>query len=208
MGQVVQLGQSTGATAGRVASAGLLTAAGYDPEPISASVMAAIGLALKFFKFGYDPKKLNDTALTESLIIGFNRAWEQITGEQLPSACEPGQCGKQRQAIFTRSQWPNVPFPGGKPGLDIGQYRAGFEQAIAEGRAKLQRQESVADYEANANYVRTLLQQVQERQAQEQAANPLASLLPGLDISALTGGGVGGLLPWALGGLLVYKLIL
>lgn len=175
----------------------------FSPEPISMAILAGIQLLLHFFKFGYDPKKLNDTALTEALIINFNKVWEQITDEHLPYACDPGQCGKQHQAIFTRSQWPNVPFPGGKPGLDIGQYRAAFDQAIQEGRAKLQRPQSVADYDANANYVQTLLRQVAERQAQEAAAaNPLAALLPSAD------GGLLSLWPWAVGGLLIYKLIL
>lgn len=182
-------------------SSGLLTAAGFDPEPISKAILAAVGTLLSFFKFGYDPKKLNDTALTEALIIAFNQSWEQITGEHLPYNCTPGKCGSQHVAIFTRSQWPNVPYPGGVPGVDLDTYISGFAQAIAEGRTKLLRTQSLADYDANSNYVMTLLNQVKQRAAENVAANPLNAIT-----SAFSSGNVGGLLPWLLGGAGVYLL--
>ena len=205
MGRLVQqrqLGVTTPQVTGTVSS-GLLTAAEFDPEPISKAILAAVGALLSFFKFGYDPKKLNDTALTEALIIGFNQAWEQLTGENLPYNCQPGQCGSQHVAIFTRSQWPNVPMPGGFPGADLNSYISGFSQAIAQGRSRLQRPESVADYDANSNYVMTLLNQVQQQQAQDAAASPMSALA-----SLTSGAGIGKLLPWLLAGFAVYEFVL
>lgn len=203
MGQLAYqsgLGATTPQVTGGI-SASLLTAATIDPEPISKAILAAVGALLSFFKFGYDPKKLNDTALTEALIIGFNQSWEALTGEHLPYNCTPGKCGDQHVAIFTRSQWPNIPYPGGVPGVDLDSYLSAFQQAIAEGRSKLLRSQSLADYDANANYILTLLNQVKQRQGEEAAAaNPITALLPSGSISSL--------LPWLIGGFAVYKLIL
>jgi len=204
MGRTLYIGATTPQVKSAFSS-GLMTAAELDPEPFSKAALAAVAVLLSFFKFGYDPKKLNDTALTEALIIGFNQAWEQITGEHLPYNCTPGQCGKQHVAIFTRSQWPNVPNPGGIPGVDFNGIIAAFSQAIEQGRAQLQRPQSAADYEANANYVMTLLQQAQQRAADDAAAASPVSALTDLFSGS---GGAGKLLPWVLGGLAVYQFVL
>jgi hypothetical protein len=206
--QNIRLGQTTGKTATSVAAGGLLTAANLAPEPMTkAFLYAAAGVASvisQLFKFGYDPKKLNDTAVTEAFRIAFNKAWEELTGERLPYSCDPGQCGKQKQAIFAGSAWPNVPYPAGKPGTDPAVLAAAIEQMAAEGRAALQRPESVAGYEGNLSYARALVQKVQQHRAEQSALERAAGYLPRTEAGAVD---FGALLPWAAGGLVLYKLL-
>jgi hypothetical protein len=203
------LGQNVAKSVSSVIGGGLLTAANLSPEPVSkAFLYVAAGLASvvsQLFKFGYDPKKLNDTAITEAFRISFNQVWEQLTGERLPYACDPGQCGKQGQAIFTGSAWPAVPYPSGRPGTDPTLVLSAIDTAAAEGRSKLVRPESRSGFDGNVAYARSIVEQVAARRAEEMR-NPLTAA--GAAISSAVGGAdLMSLLPWALGGFLVYKVI-
>jgi hypothetical protein len=188
-----------------IVSAGLFKAAAIDPEPISKAILAVAALFTQLFGFGYDPKKLNDTAITEAVKQGLNVLWYNLTGEALNGVhrtAEPGQYGAQHIALFTGSQYPNVPYPAGPAdGSLIQQVIAQAQDIIAQGRSKLVRRESSAGYEFNANYMLGLMQQVADARARE-PVNPLAELLPG------GGKGIMSFLPWLIGGYAVYEWVL
>ena len=177
--------------------------------PIVAAVAAiatAAALLIKFFKGrGYDPNKLQDTAITEAFRIGANGLWNDLTGDNLPVNCTPGQCGAQNVAIFTASRFPDVPYPAGRSGTDIEQYVAALQAAIADARSKLVRPESVAGFDQNANYFLTLLAQVRQLRAQQ---GPVSSITQGLEDLVAGKGSIVSLLPWAIGAYAVYRWVL
>jgi len=170
--------------------------------PIILAVAAVLPLLTKYLNFGYNPRKLNDTAITEAVKGSLNVLWYNLTGEALNGVhrtAEPGQYGAQHIALFTGSQYPNVPYPAGPAdaGL-IQQVIAQAQQIIAQGRSNLVRQESYQGYDFNANYMLGLMQQVADARARE---NPLAEFIP-------SGAGIMSWLPWLIGGYAVYKLVL
>lgn len=204
MGQLAKIGM--GIETPQVTSAvsqGLFTAAAADPEPISKAILAVAAMFTKLFGFGYNPRKLNDTAVTEAVKQGLNVLWYNLTGEALNGVhrtAEPGQYGAQHIALFTGSQYPNVPYPAGPAdaGL-IQQVIQQAEQVVAQGRSNLVRQESFSAYDLNANYMLELMRQVADARAQQPAQ--LADLLP-------SGKGIMSWLRWLIGGYAVYKFVL
>ena len=206
MGQLVNTGFGMGLapqTKSLISSA-LFKAAAADPEPISKVILTIAALFTKLFGFGYNPQKLNDTAITEAVKQGLNVLWYNLTGEALngvKQTAEPGQYGKQHVALFTPSAYPNVPYPAGPADLSlINQVIDQANQIIAQGRSNLIRQESFEGYDLNANYMLRLMEQVGEARAQE---GPLDSLLtPGAASSVMS------LLPWLIGGYALYEFVL
>lgn len=181
----------------------LTTAAELDTEPFSKAALSLAALFTKVFGFGYDPKKLNDTAVTEAIQIALHQIWFNLTGEDLGGVnptCVPGKCGDQHIDIFhVQSQYPNV--PGGAAGRqDASQVMQYARQLIAEGKQQLVRPESSYYYDMNTNYMLQLFQQVVDAQT-------VAAASPAGLISSITGG-AGGILPWLLGGLAVYQFVL
>ena len=189
-----------------IVSAGLFKAAAIDPEPISKAILAVAALFTQLFGFGYDPKKLNDTAITEAVKQGLNVLWYNLTGEALNGVrqtAEPGQYGKQGIALFTGSQYPNVPYPAGPADVNlVYQVIAQAEQIIAQGRGSLVRRESNEGYDFNANYMLNLMSQVAQQRAEQ---GPLSTFLPG---GAEATEGLWKWLPWMVGGYAIYKLVL
>ena len=186
-------------------SSSLMTAAAADPEPFSKVGLTIAALFTKIFGFGYDPKKLNDTAVTESVQIGLHSLWNDLTGDNLPVNCTPGQCGKQHVAIFEGSNYPAVPYPAGRPGMDVNQVIAATQQLIAQGRQQLVRPESVSAYEFNTQYMLGLFNQVAQAQAMQ---NPLSSAYAQGQALVAGQSGITALLPWFLGGYAIYRFVL
>ncbi len=205
LGQVPTGRAVTSATAGA-----LMTAAPFTgpAAPFVAGIAGALGFFSTLFGFGHDPSKLNDTAVTEAFRIGMNAMWNDLTGDSLPTACDPGQCGNQRVAIFEQSPYPNVPYPAGRPGIDPIQFIAALERAHQEALSKLQRSESAAGLDQNYRYMGGLLRRVlseRARQAPLQTAiSTVSSVIPrtpegGIDFLKLA--------PWAGAGYLLYKFV-
>ena len=202
MGQLVDTGYGVrqSRTLGFTPVIAAAAAASGPAAPLVLAASALVSLApllIKMFK-KYDPDKLNDTGITEAFRIGANGLWNELTGDNLPVNCDPGQCGKQHVAIFTASRWPDVPYPAGRPGANIDQYIAAVANTIADARSRLIRPQSAAGFQENADYFMTLLHQVKERQAQEA---PLATAFA-------APGGLMSLLPWLIGGYAVYEFVL
>ena len=188
---------------------GLMTAAAVDPEPISKAILGIVAAITSLFSFGYNPQKLNDTAVTENVQIALHKIWYQLTGEDLGMNCTPGQCGAQHVAIFTTSQYPNVPDgPSGNPAADINVVIQSAQQIIGQGRGALVRSQSVADYDANTNYMLGLFNDV----ASARAADPLYQAGAGGVVTDVQNafaqlGAGGSLLPWlAIGGAILWAL--
>jgi len=210
MGYRTQLGLEYTPQIQSSVSTSLFTAAAMDPEPFSKAALTAAAFFSKLFSFGYDPRKLNDTAVTEAFRIGMNGLWNDLTGDRLPTACEPGQCGEQRIAIFTRSSYPNVPYPAGRPGADAAQYLAALDAAYRDAFSKLVRQESIAGLDENYQYIGGLLRQVAAEQARQSSILPAGILPAGIaDVFTTAGGGVdwGVVLPLIGGAALVYAAV-
>lgn len=209
MGRHLGLTANTGKTAGSAVATGLLTAAAVDPEPISKTILAAVGglasLFTSLFGFGYDANKLNDTAVTEGVQVALHQMWFNLTGEDLGGVnptCTPGQCGSQHVNIFgVSTNYPNVPSgPAGYSQYDVNQIISAAQSLIAQGRSKLIRPQSDSGYDANSSYMMGLFNQVAQART---AANPISTLF-----SSVSGSGIGTLLPWLLGGLAVYQFVL
>mgnify|MGYP001612855128 FL=1 len=185
-------------------SSSLMTAAELDPEPISKAVLAVAALFTKFFGFGYNPRKLADTAITEAVKGSLNSLWYNLTGEALDGVnrqAEPGQYGKQHIALFAGSAYPNVPYPAGHPAADLNQIRQTADQIIAQGRSNLVRKESFEGYDNNANYMLALMEQVARTRAQESAVEIR-------DSGIVSSKGVMSWLPWLIGGYALYEFVL
>jgi hypothetical protein len=185
-------------------SSALFTAAELDPEPISKAVLAVAALFSKFFGFGYNPRKLADTAITEAVKGSLNILWYNLTGEALDGVnrqAEPGQYGKERIALFAGSAYPNVPYPAGHPAADLNQIRSTAEQIIAQGRSNLVRRESFEGYDNNASYMLGLMDQVASARAQQRSESPLTTAFGAPS-------GVMSWLPWLIGGYALYEFVL
>ena len=187
-------------------SSSLWTAAAADPEPFSKAALAIAALFTQLFGFGYNPRKLNDTAITEAVKQALNALWYQLSGEALngvSQTAEPGRYGAERIALFTASAYPDVPYPAGRtdPAVIIQQ----AQQIIAQGRSNLVRQESFSGYDDNANYMLGLFSQVAQAQAEQ---NPLSALYAGGQAFAAGQGGIAAILPWLIGGYAVYRWVL
>lgn len=179
------------------------------PLVIAASFLPSIA---KLFKFGYDPQKLGDTAITEGAQVAMNQAWYSLTGEALNGVnrtAQPGSYGDAGIAIFSPSAYPNVPKgPTGDPSVDVDGLIATVQQGLAQARSRLIRPESAAGFDANAKRILGLMQRVKEARAQlgpiERARAAAEGVIPRTPEGALD---VRKLLPWALGGLLLYKFV-
>lgn len=186
------------------AAAGLWTIAAADPEPISKAILTVAAMFTQLFGFGYNPRKLADTAITEAVKQGLNVLWYNLTGEALDGVnrtAEPGQYGAQHIALFTPSAYPKVPYPAGPP--DVNQIRQVADQArqiIAQGRSNLVRQESFAGYDANADYMLGLMEQVAAAREQQNSQGNVFSSVAAMDWKSL--------LPWVIGGYAVYEFVL
>ena len=225
-----RLGQSTAQTADSEVGGGLMKLAltGMGITPIIAAAPAAGPLAplviaasllpavlpsiSKLFKFGYDPQKLEDTAITEGAQVAMNRAWHALTGEALDGVnrtAQPGQYGDAGIAIFSPSAYPNVPKgPAGDPSVDVTGLIATVQQGLAQARSRLARPESSAGFDANAKRMLGLMQRVKEARAAlgpfERARAAAEGAIPrtpagGIDVPKI--------LPWALGAFVAYKFI-
>ena len=176
------------------------------PFVAAAAIIASVVPAfIKLLNFGYNPRKLNDTAITEAVKQALNVFWYNLTGEALNGVnrtAEPGRYGAERIALFTPSAYPNVPYPAGPAEVSqIRQVIAEAQQIIAQGRSNLIRRESFAGYDLNANYMLGLMEQVAAARTQQSPLGPLTTAL-GVPSSW------GAFLPWLLGGFAVYKWVL
>lgn len=203
MGTRANLGQTAANAAGSAAgTAAIKLAPATGPAaPFVAAAGAVVSLFSKILNFGYNPQKLNDTAITEAVKQALNQLWYQLTGEAINGVhrtAEPGQYGKAGIALFRESRYPDVPYPAGAPGADPAQIIGQAQQIISQARSNLLRKESAAGYDFNANYMLELMNQVAERRAEE---NPLSRIIPG-------GSKLPGWLPWAAAGYAVYKWVL
>ena len=204
MGQMIStgMGQYTPQIK-QVVSSSLSTAAAMDPEPFSKAALAVAALFTRILNFGYNPRKLNDTAITEAVKQALNQLWYQLTGEAINGVhrtTEPGQYGKAGIALFAESAYPDVPYPAGR--VDPAEIIAQVQQIIAQGRSNLLRSESAAGYDFNANYMLNLMSQVAQQRAEQ---GPLSTFLPG---GAEATEGLWKWLPWMVGGYAIYKLVL
>ena len=179
----------------------------------AAPIVAAVGaiaslvpLFAKLLNFGYNPRKLNDTAITEAVKQALNALWYQLSGEALNGVsrtAEPGRYGAEGIALFTASAYPDVPYPAGR--TDPSGIMQQAQQIIAQGRSNLVRQESFQGYDANANAMLGLFSQVAQAQAEQ---NPLSALYAQGQALAAGQGGIAALLPWLIGGYAVYRWVL
>lgn len=188
---------------GMLATAGTQRGLGVEPVTITLAVLAVVNLFSKLLNFGYNPQKLNDTAITEAVKQAMNVLWYNLTGEALNGVHQtatPGQYGAEHIALFSESRYPDVPYPAGRPDIDPAEIIAATEQVIAQGRANLVRSESFAGYDFNAQYMVNLMNQVAQRRAQEQPFGELLSFGDSSNWAAM--------LPWLLGGWLAYKVVL
>ena len=176
--------------------------------PIVLAVAAVLPLFSKLLNFGYNPRKLADTAITEAVKQSLNILWYNLTGEAINGVhqqAEPGQYGEASIALFAGSNYPNVPYPAGAPGRDARAVIQEAQQIIAQGRANLVRQESYEGYDFNAQYMLGLMEQVAQRQAE---ASPLASFTSLFDTSFGEGVNWKALLALAGGGYALYEFVL
>ena len=210
------LGQvPAGKRAGSIVSTGLLTAAAVDPEPISKAILGIAGgvasLFTKLFGFGYNPRKLADTAITEAMQVTMNQVWYALTGEALNGVthtADPGQYGKMHFPLFTASQYPSVPKgPLGDMSLDVDSIIQQITDLAVQQRAQLKRPESYTDFDANVNGRLALLNQVKQDRTQAAAQAPNASAVIADIKSAVTGMNWEKVLPIAIGGLLIYSFV-
>ena len=179
----------------------------------AAPIVAAVGVIAslvpvftKLLNFGYNPRKRNDTAITEAGKPARNQLWYQLTGEAINGVhrtAEPGQYGEAGIALFAGSAYPDVPYPAGR--TDPADIIAQAQQIIAQGRSNLVRQESFSGYDANADYMLGLFSQVAQAQAEQ---NPLSALYAGGQALAAGQGGIAAILPWLIGGYAVYRWVL
>lgn len=209
-----RLGQSTAQTAGSIVGGGLIQAAPFTgpAAPFVAATGAIVGFLSNMFKFGYDPQKLGDTALTEDAQAKMNQAWHALTGEALNGvnrSAEAGKYGDAGIAIFSPSAYPNVPKgPAGDPAIDVDLLVTNMRAYLAKVRAGLKRPESAAGFDANAKRMLGLMQRVKEARA---ALGPIAAAraaaegaIPRTPTGELD---VKSILPWALGAFAAYKFI-
>ena len=177
------------------------------PFVVAAGLIASlVPVFAKLLNFGYNPRKLNDTAITEAVKQALNQLWYQLTGEAINGVqrtADPGQYGKAGIALFAGSAYPDVPYPAGR--TDPAGIIAQAQQIIAQGRSNLVRQESFQGYDANANAMLGLFSQVAQAQA---AQNPLSALYAQGQALAAGQGGIAAILPWLIGGYAVYKWVL
>lgn len=208
------LGQSTAQTAGSVVGGGLIQAAPFTgpAAPFVAGAGAIVGFLSNMFKFGYDPQKLGDTALTEDAQAKMNQAWHALTGEALNGVtrtAEPGKYGDAGIAIFSPSAYPNVPKgPAGDPAIPVDLLVTNMRAYLDKARSGLQRPESAAGFDANAKRMLGLMQRVKEARA---ALGPIAAAraaaegtIPRTPTGELD---VAKILPWALGAFAAYTFI-
>jgi len=197
----------------QVVSRSLSTAAGSDPDPtgISQGLLAVSGLIASLFSFGYNPQKLNDTQITEAVQIALHQLWCQLTGEDLGGGqcggctCTPGKCGGVC-AIFTTSAYPNVPYGAeGNTNVDVTQTILQAQQIIQQGQSKLQRPESLSDYQANVNYMMSLFNQVLNARATSD--NPITAIETAVSTGSFSSINWSGILPWLIGGYAVLQLV-
>jgi len=191
-------------------SSALETAAAVDPEPFSKAILAITGFVASFF--GSDPRKVPDTQVTEATQIALNNLWFQISGEQLPSNCVPGQCGAQHVAIFQNSAYPNVPYgPLGNPAADIDVAINTAEQIINGAMARLQRPQSRNNPEFTANDILALLEKVKAARQDAQTHAVSAPSAGGQSLApagaAVASGGIPGWLVILALGFAAYKIL-
>lgn len=196
-------------TAGSITAASAIAAgaAAGSVVPVVGTIVGAIGgLIAMLLHAGYNPNKLNDTAVTEGVQIALHQLWYQLTGEDLGMNCTPGKCGDQHVAIFTTSQYPDVPQGAdGNPGADPAAFLAAAQRVIADGRAKLIRPESFSDYDNNTNYMLGLFNSVLNARQQD---NPVGAGGLITDVqNAMSQLGSGSAWPWLLlGGAVLWAL--
>lgn len=203
MGRMVRAGVGYTPQQGvQTAGSGLMTAAPFTgpAAPFVAAAGALVSLFGKLFSFGYNPRKLNDTQITEAVQLSLHNLWYPLTGEDLggvQNPCEPGKCGGHT-AIFTTSAYPNIPKgAAGDPNVDVNQLLQGAQSVIAQGRNALIRKESFADYDANTGYLMGLFQQVAQARAQTGRVADVLSIPQ--DWTKI--------LLWGIGGLAVYSIL-
>lgn len=209
---VHRLGQSTAQTAGSIVGGGIMQAAPFTgpAAPFVAATGALVGLISNIFKFGYDPQKLGDTALTEDVQAKMNQAWHVLTGEALNGVnrtAEAGKYGDAGIAIFSPSAYPDVPKgPAGDRSIDVDLVMTNMRAYANKARSGLQRSESIAGFDANLNRMLGLMGRVKTARAQAGAIETARQIAEGVIPRTPSGGiDVPKILPWAIGGLVAYS---
>lgn len=194
MGYYLGLGQSK---AQSLVSSGLLQAAPFTGP--AAPFVAAAGIVGKVFGFGPSPWNVPDTIVTEQVQIEANKIWNVISGENLPTQCDPGRCGKQKVFIFAASAYPNIPFgPRGNPAIDVDEAISAVQNLMAQGLAQLHRKESKKN-PVFTNGASGLVARLEEMKRARLEATTRGS-------ETATTTTPGSLLPWALVGGAIYLL--
>lgn len=207
-------GLAVGATTlGLIASGAM---AGSVLPVIGTVIGAAFGLVMALIHHGYDPQKLNDTAVTEALELEMHQLWYLLTGEDLGGGggsqcnCSPGRCGAQHCAIFgIPTQYPNVPDgPSGNPDIDVNVAIAQVQRLSEEGMQHLVRPESMADYQNNVGYMMGLFRSVAAARAVDPAYTSALDVGPGAiaDVTRIFSG-LPSWLPWAAIAAAVYAIL-
>jgi len=201
------LGQHRGGTARRAADTAAIIAAEAVGGPAAGALVALVQSAgiptgiLDFF--GPDPRNVPDTQLTEAMEIVLNQLWFKVSGEQLPTSCDPGRCGAQRVAIFQPSAYPNVPNGStGDPNVDIDQAIAQANALISDSRQRLLRPASRSNPAFTQNPILLLLNRVRDARL-----NPATAATAVLPASSAAVAALPTWLWWVGGGLLAWKLL-
>jgi hypothetical protein len=210
-GSIVGTSLSTAGTvtAGSAIAAG---AAAGSVVPIVGTIIGAVGgLIASLMNFGYNPQKLNDTAVTEGAQMLWHQLWYQLTGEDLGGGggggctCTPGKCGDQHCAIFTPTNYPDVPFgPLGDTSVDIDAVIQKAQSIYQEAVANLQRPESLQGIQDNFSYLLDRFNDVKAARAAS-PAGVIESFLPP-SVSSMIPASMKPYLPLIAGGALLLLL--
>lgn len=174
--------------------------------PAAPFVAAGAGLTELFSSLfhGADPREAVDSAKIEAGGIAINKLINEITGENLPTNCTPGQCGKQGVAIWSNSKWPNVPYGAtGNPAINIDDAISQVQNLVAQIKSQMVLQQSLSNPFFSGPYGIGLLEKIKAARAK---ASPVSTAANAITSSLYNGS----LLPWALvgGGLLAAKMFL
>lgn len=87
------------------------------PFVAGAGVIAQIPSLLGF---GPDPRKVPDTQKLEAMQLEINKTWNRIAGDSCPVSCNPGDCGRVGQLVFScpTSAWDRARAPASLAAVD------------------------------------------------------------------------------------------
>ena len=184
LGLTVQQAGNYGAAGGSTAASILALSPATGPlAPFVAAGAGLAALASAIFK-GANPQEGVDSSKIEAGGIAINKLINEITGENLPTNCTPGQCGKQGVAIWSNSKWPDVPYGAtGNPNINIDDAISQVQNLVAQIRSQMTLQQSLSNPFFSGPYMIGLLNKIKAARA---AANPVSSAVSSILPSSVT----------------------